>query len=256
MPRIRLAAALVAAALFLPGNARAQVLKDLSPVELHYVILNGEPAAPVGTADLSFRPVETPRGRRLEVKAAISYVIPREPAPFAYSEESTLVCDARGVVKFDTAAHAEGDERKNTALRAGRDFQVTTTFQGKKRTYTITADVSRTNFGMFCAGFLAEPLAEGDFFSDFPLLYPVGGDHKARQRFREAILPFQATAARTIPTIITRLEKQDKTSDRFWNAAHAHEILLRMEETTSFGLMIYRLETVNGESVDASKLLP
>lgn len=256
MPRIRLAAALLVAALSAAGAARAQVLKDLAPVELHYVILHGEPFAPVGTADVSFRPVDTPRGRRLEVKSATSYVIPREPTPFAYEETASLLCDATGVLKFDTEARAEGDERKNTALRAGRDFQVTTTFQDKKRTYTITSDVRRTNFGMFCAGFLAESLADGDFFSDFPLLYPVGGDHKARQRFREAILPFQATPARTIPTIITRLEKQDKASDRYWNAANAHQILLRMEETTSFGLMIYRLETVNGEPVDASKLLP
>ncbi len=256
MPRIRLAAGVLLAALCLAGDARAQVLKDLAPVDLHYVILHGEPAAPVGTADMAFRAVDTPRGRRLEVQTAISYVIPREPAPFAYEEEATLVCDAEGVLKFDTEARAEGDERTNTALRAGRDFQVTTTFQGKKRTYTITSDVRRTNLGMFCAGFLAEPLAEGDFFSDFPLLYPVGGDHKARQRFREAVLPYQATAARTIPTIVTRLEKPDKTSDRYWNAAHAHEILLRLEETTSFGLMVYRLETVNGEPVDASKLLP
>jgi hypothetical protein len=109
---------------------------------------------------------------------------------------------------------------------------------------------------MFCAGFLAEPLAEGDFFSDFPLLYPVAGDHKARQRFREAILPFDITPARSISTIITRVEKQDKTSDRYWNADDAHEILLRLEETTSFGVMIYQLRTVNGESVADSKLLP
>ena len=235
---------------------RAQVLKDLSPVDLEYVILNGEPPAPVGTATISFRPVEGPRGRRLEVKAAIRYTIPREPAPFAYEEESTLLCDATGVAKFETVARAEGDERKNSGLRAGDDYQITTTFQDKKHTYTITSHVQRTNFGMFCAGFLAEPLAGGDFFSDFPMLYPVGGDHKARQRFREAVLPFGVTPTRSVPTIITRVEKQDKTSDRYWNAEDAHEILLRLEETTSFGVMIYRLQSVNGEPVDTTKLLP
>lgn len=249
---VLLAVPLLAAA----GPASGQVLRDLPGVDLHYAILLGEAATPVGTADLSFQPVDTPRGRRLEVKARIAYTIPREPAPFAYEEESTLLCDATGLLKFDTEARAEGDERRNTALRAGKDFQVTTTFQGKRRTYSITSDVRRTNFGMFCAGFLEEPLAGGDFFSDFPLLYPVGGDHKARQRFREAILPFQAAPHRAVSTIITRLEKQDKSSDRYWNADDAHEILLRMEETTSFGLMIYVLETVNGESVDTTKLLP
>ena len=236
--------------------AHAQILKDLSPVELEYVILFGEPAAPVGDATVSFHPVDTPRGRRLEVKAAVRYTIPRQPTPFPYEEESTLLCDAAGVLKFDTMARAQGDERRNTGLRTGDDYQVSTTFQGKKRSYTITSHVQRTNFGMFCAGFLAEPLASGDFFSDFPMLYPVGGDHKARQRFREAVLPFEVTGSRSMSTIITRVDKQDKTSDRYWNADDAHEILLRMEETTSFGVMIYQLKSVNGESLDTTKLLP
>jgi hypothetical protein len=92
-------------------------------------------------------------------------------------------------------------------------------------------------------------------FSDFPLLYPVAGEHKARQKFREAVLPFALGPDRQVDSIITRLKKQDKSMDRIWNAAGGHQILLRMEESTNLGRMIYELSRVNGEHPAASPLL-
>jgi len=239
--------------------ARAQVAKELPPAELEYVILHGDPLEPSGTAHLSFRPVDTARGRQLEIRAHVQYTIPPkgDPSsdPLVYEEESTVFCDGEGVVRFDTRATALGEERKNVGLRTGDTYQITTTFEGKKRSYAISAEVRRSNFALFCGGYLEERLDGGEPFEDFPMLYPVGGDHKARQRFREAEFPFEIGPKTSVPTVISRIEKKDKSHDRIWNAVAGPQILLRMEESTNFGPMVYELRTVNGVPAAESGLL-
>ncbi|MFN8177153.1 MAG: hypothetical protein U0167_04465 [bacterium] len=240
------------------GRAAAQVLRDLPALDLRYDLFYGDPAKKVGSASVSFKAIDTPRGRRLEVKSKIEYTLQREQpkaqAPFAYAEEATLLCDQTGVVRFDTSARALGDERVNSAIRIGENYQLTTTFQGKKHTKTITAGVQRTNFGLFAGGYLEKPLDGGDMFEDFPLLYPVGGDHKPRQKFREGIFPF-TVGTKQVPAIVTRLDRPNKTTDRIWNAATGPQILIRMEEASNMGKITYELVSVNGVAPDRSALL-
>jgi hypothetical protein len=242
-----------------PVPSRAQILRDLPALDLRYDIYHGEPAVKVGSATVSFQPEDTRRGRRLLVKSKIQYTIqrpkPKDQVPFSYEEEATLVCDKEGVVRFDTVARALGEERVNVAVRVRKNYELTTTFQGKKHTKTITSGVQRTNFGLFAAGYLAVPLDQGDMFEDFPLLYPVGGDHQARQKFREAVMPVAVAPHKQVSAIVTRLAKPDKTSDRLWNTASEPEILLRMEETSNLGMMTYRLVSVNGVSLENSELI-
>lgn len=237
------------------GECRAQVLRDLAPVELEYSLLHGEPLKKVGSATISFRPTDTPRGRRLEVRARIEYTIQRKTA-FVYAEEATLLCDGEGVARFDTSARAIGQERTNTGVRMGKDYQVTTTFQGKKQTKTITAGVQQSNFGLFASGFLGKRLEDGEMIEDFPLLYPVLADHMPRQRFREGVLPFTFGNDTQIPCLITRIDKPNsKDSDRLWNATKGQGVLLRMEEQTTLGKIVYELVGVNGKSPAESELL-
>ena len=236
------------------SGARAQVLRDLPAVELEYALYHGEPATKIGSATISFRPTDTPRGRRLEIHSRIQYTVPRNTTPFAYEEEATLLCDAAGVARFDTIARALGDERMNTGTRIDEDYTVTTTFKGKKHTKTITAGVQRTNVGLFASGFLAHPLTDGEMIEDFALLYPVAADHMARQRFREGVMPF-SIGKKQVPCVVTRLDRQNKTSDRLWNTTTGVGMLLRMEESTNFGQIVYELVGVNGVPPEKSELV-
>ena len=135
-----------------------------------------------------------------------------------------------------------------------KDYQVTTTFKGKKHTKTITAGVQRTNLGLFASGFLAQPLSDGEMMGDFPLLFPVAAEHMPRQRFREGVLPF-TLGKKQVPAVVTRLDKQNKSSDRLWNTTTGHGMLLRMEEQSNFGQIVYELVGVNGVSPDKSELV-
>lgn len=240
---------------FFPEPATAQILKDLPALELEYAIFWGDPdRAVVGSATVTFRPVDSKRGRRLEVNAHTEYKLPRA-TPFEYAETVTLVCDGTGVTRFETTAKALGKERVNVAIRQGEDFHVTTEFAGKKHSKTITAGVRRTNFGLFAGGFLAEPLDTGGLMQDFPILYPVGGDHKPRQKVRDAILPFGLPGGKKIRSIQSTIRKPDKSADRIWNTTGDYQILLRMEEKSSLGVLVYELTSVNGQSPDESELI-
>jgi hypothetical protein len=246
MPHLARTFAAAAAALpFLVTNSEGQVLRDLPPLELEYALYHGDPAVGIGSATASFRTIDTPRGKRLEVRARTEYTLPRTP-PYVYEEEATLLCDAKGVARFETVARALGDERVNTGVRMGSEYQVTTTFRGKRNSNTITAGVQRSNFGLYCAAYLDERLDEGGLFDDFPLLFPVAGTHMARQLFREGTLPFQLAKGREIPASLCRLEALDKTSDKIFNTVSGHRLLLRMEETSNLGTIIYELVGVNG----------
>ena len=246
-----LATAVLAA---LPGLAAAQVLRELEPIHLEYDIYWGQPAAKVGGASVSFVPTDTKRGRRLEVHAGTQYKLPMTPE-FDYEEECTMTCDSTGVARFQTTARALGQERLNIALRAGADFQVTTTFGGKTVNKTITAGVRQTNFGLFAGGFLPDRLDGDGMLIDYPLLFPVGGDHLARQKYREAVLPFVLADGSKVPAIATRLKHRDETSDRLWNAEKGHQILLKMDQQSPQGLLIYLLTSVNGVEPSKSELI-
>lgn len=244
----------IGVALTLPLPASGQVLRELEPIDLEYAILWGNPEREVvGAATVSFHPIDGKRGRRLEVKGTIAYILPRQ-TPFEYAEEFALICDETGVIRFDTAARALDQERVNIAIRMGEDFHLTTEFAGKKSTKTITAGVQRTNFGLFAGAFLAERLDEGPLMSDFPLLYPVGGDHQPRQKIRDAVIPF-SIAGTQVASIQSTLRRKNGKSDRIWNAVKGHQILLRMEERSTLGLMVYELTSVNGVHPSESDLI-
>ncbi len=254
LDRVGTPAAVAAALTLLATAAPAQVLRDLPDVELEYALYHGEPAKPVGFATAAFKTIDTPRGKRLEVRVRTEYTLPRTP-PYDYEEEATLLCDAKGVARFETLARALGDERVNTGVRVGEDYQVTTTFRGKKSSTMITAGVQRTNFALFCAAYLQDQLDGPEMFQDFPLLFPVAGTHMARQLFREGVLPFQIAKDREIPASVCRIEAQDKTSDRIFNAAAGHRILVRMEEVSNLGKIVYELVRVNGVPAGESELV-
>lgn len=254
LDRLRITAAALAALPLFAASSPAQVLRDLPPLELEYVLTHGKPAAVVGSASATFKPIDTPRGRRLEVRGLTEYTLPRTP-PYTYEEEVTLICDAKGVARFETIARALGDERVNTGVRMGQDYQVTSTFRGKRTQTTITAGVQRTNFGLFSAVYLEDELDSNEMFQDFPMLFPVAGTHMARQLFREGILPFAIDKEREIPVTVCRIEALDKTSDRIYNATTGPRILLRMEEVSNLGEIVYQLARVNGVPAAESELL-
>lgn len=249
-------AAVLAATLLgaLPGVAAAQVLRELEPIHLEYDIYWGEPVAKVGECSVSFVPTDTKRGRRLEVHAHSRYVLPMTPE-FDYEEECAMTCDSTGVARFQTTARALGQERVNIALRSGADFQVTTTFGDKTTNKTITSGVRQSNFGLFAGAFLPDRLDGDGMLIDYPLLFPVAGDHLARQKYREAVLPFVLADGTKVPAITTRLKHRDETSDRLWNADKGHQILLKMEQQSPQGILIYRLTSVNGVDPTNSELL-
>ena len=247
----------LAASLFLAGPpSSAQVLKDLDDIGLEYQILQKGTDGPVGWMEISFRKVDTRRGQRLKVREEMEYTV-QLTTPYIHRETAELLCDEKGVEKFEAEVTAGGVSNSYTAFRQGRDFHVTATTPGGSRQYTTTSDVRRSNLGLFCAGFLAEPLDDDEIMRDYPLLWPTAGTHFPRQKFRQSVMPFQVGPQRSVSTIISRLPKSSKTpeSDRTWHTNNAHQILVRLEETSDFGLMIYELVAVDGVPVADSEAL-
>jgi hypothetical protein len=255
-PRVLFATGVVLGAVIVLNAhpVEAQVYADLEPVTLEYRITLEDESVPIGSAEISFEPIETKRGPRLQVESMIEYTLNFD-TPFSYREEATLICDDRGPVTFETTAQAGGLERKNSALRMGDDYHVTTDFNGQKHQKTITANVRRTNLGLFCAGYLEEPLDQGKIIEDYPLLYPVGGDHQARQRYQEATVKIPLTADRGATVFISTMRKVDKKKDRYWHVKNKYQILIRMEESTNYGVMTYELTAVNGVPPEESELI-
>ncbi|MBZ0268125.1 hypothetical protein K8I85_08210 [bacterium] len=238
----------------LPGGAAAQVLRELEPIHLEYTLYWGEPLEPVGEATVSFVPTDTKRGRRVEVQSATHYVLEMAPK-LDYSEECAMTCDETGVTRFQTVARALGQERTNIALRVGDHFQVTSTFGGKTTNRTITSGVRQSNFALFAGGFLPDHLDRDGMLIDYPLLYPVGGDHIPHQKYREAVLPFVLRDGSKVPAITTRLKHRNETSDYLWNVEKDHQILLKMDRRTPQGLIVYILTSVNGVAPEKSELI-
>jgi hypothetical protein len=240
----------------LPAAGRAQILRELPGVTLEYVILDRATSEPIGKASVSFEPVDTKRGPRLEVRARTEYTVThgRGDDPFPYDEEVSLICDTTGVTRFDATVHALGKEQIHTAVRIGEDYHVSTTFDGERNSRTITAGVQRTNLGVFCGGYLETPLDQGPLLADWPLLFPAAADHGGRQKFRESTGPIDV-GGREVRAITTRIKRGDESSYRIWNSANELQILLRMEDNVPQADLLYILANVNGVPAVESELL-
>jgi hypothetical protein len=247
------AAALLAA---LPGQgAEAQVLKDLPPIRLEYRVYLNDATDPAGDASISFEPVDTARGRRLEVRGRVQYMVGDEE-PVEYRQEASLTCDAAGVEKFEAFTRYAGEERRYVGTRIGIDYHITVHHSGGTLQKTETAGVQRTNWGLFCGGFLSEPLTEGEMLQDYPMLFPSSGRHFPRQKFRTARVALQLPSNQTISVVETQLARLDSDRDRLWNRDDPHEALIRLEEHGPLGLVTYELAAVNGAAVDWVAALP
>jgi hypothetical protein len=229
--------------------ATAQVLRDLPPIRLEYRIYLNEAAEPCGTASVSYDFVDGARGRRLEVHALSRYTVGDEQ-PVELLHEARLTCDAEGVEKFDGRTRYGEEERRYVGVRMGIDYHVTV-HQGEKVSQrTETAGVQRTNWGMFCGGFLAEQLSDGELIQDYPMLFPSSGRHFPRQKVRSGRVPVRAPSGESFSVIESSLARLDSDKDQLWHRDDAHEVLLRMKEHGPLGVVTYELASVDGTSVD------
>ena len=241
-----LAMVLVAAA-----PTHAQVLKDLGPAHLQYAIHFREEPEPVGFATVAFEAVDTPQGRRLRVTARAEYTLPLT-APWDYAEEIELLCSEDGIVSFDATTVNAGDSTRIHADLAGEDYRVQMVLGGQTLEKTITSGVRRSNVGLYCAGYLAEPLDQGALLRDYPLLFPAVGSHEPRQKYRDGTFPYLRVEGETIRAISSRIKRQSEETDRYWNSADEMQILLRKELHTGHGLLTYVLLEYNGVSYPRS----
>jgi hypothetical protein len=227
----------------------AQVLRDLPPIRLQYDVFLNDAAEPCGSASLSYEFSEGARGRRLEVHALSRYTVGDE-APIELLHEARLTCDGEGVEKFDGRTRYGGEERRYVGVRIDIDYHVTV-HQGEKVTQrTETAGVQRTNWGLFCGGFLEERLGEGEMMQDYPMLFPSSGRHFPRQKFRSGRVPVTSPSGESFPVIETSFARVEGDWDEAWHRDDPHEILLRMKEHGPLGLVTYELTAVDGKPVD------
>lgn len=246
---------LLAALLGVATASSAQVLRDLDPIRLDYRILAGGGPDSVGTAQVSYEFVDTSRGRRLRVEYAMQYVVGDEN-PVTYHEEVTLSCDEKGVEKFEGLRRFGDKEETYSAFRSGIDYHITATRGGQTEQFTGTAGVQRSNVGLFCGGFLEEPLDTDSAFRDYPLLFPAEGRHHPRQKFRTGIMPFQAPSG-PVPLIVSFLQRiGTKSKDELWHRHDDHQPLVKMVESRETGRTTYELTAVNGEHVDWASAIP
>lgn len=230
-----------------PLAGRAQVLRELDPIDLRYVIRLEAAPDSIGSATVSFRPVDTPRGRRLQVKAVIDIGVGKDPV-VPYHEEATLSCDAKGLEKFESARTFGEQDEKYLGVRTGDKYAVTATVNGKTAQTTQSGQVSRSNLGLFCGGFLDMPLNEGNVIIEYPMLLPARGELEYRQRVRTASVRI-ATADAPITVIHTRLLAKRGKGNDVWNLDDEHEPLIRMIDHEDFGTVIYSLAERDGEDV-------
>jgi hypothetical protein len=242
-------------------SSSAQVPKDLADVRLEYVITLDDQTTPIGSFEIAFEGVETERGPRLRITGETDYTV-QLVTPFRYRESVEILCDEEGVEKFEaeaTAGATGGDvTRSYVGIREPRTYHVTATTAGIDETNEtrFPNDVRRANLGMFCGGFLVERLDTDEMLRDFPMLWPGEGTRYPRQKFRESIVPFQLSAERKIPVIISTVRKDNKVPivDRYYHAKNGHQILMRLEEAAQYGLLTWELTTVNGVPVAESDL--
>ena len=96
--------------------------------------------------------------------------------------------------------------------------------------------------------------AQHDLFQLALAHLPVGGDHQARQKYREGQFVIPVSEGRKASVIISTLRRPDKRRDRYYHLDSDHMPLIRLEEETNYGLMTYELTTINGELAGASEL--
>ncbi len=232
------------------GAACAQVLVDREPVALEYEIYFREEPQPVGSCSISFEPIETPDGRRLQVKADIAYDLELR-TPIHYREKAELFCTGGGLESFDIEIESNDAVRTVHGVRKDHEFAVEIVGGGRTLERNVTAGVRRTNYGLFCGAFLEEPLDQDPMFRDYPLFFPAAGDHEGRQKIREAVMPFIRVRGETVRAVFTKLRKPDETANQYWHSAEPPQMLLRKEETTGYGMLTYVLSTYNGVSYKA-----
>lgn len=245
-PRILTAAAAVAA---FAGTteAPAQVLRELAPIEMEYEVRIQGAAEPAGTASASFRPVDTRRGRRLEVRTRMDFTLGEDPS-VEYHETAVLTCDARGVEKFETVRRFGALEETYLGIRTATDYAITATVGGEVSQKTETGEVQRSNLGLFCGGFLETTLDGGELIVDYPLLFPTQGRHFPRQKVRVETLSVAGPDG-PLDVIHSRLRKLGGKRDDLWHRDDEHQALLRMVETADFGTLVISIVTLNGEDV-------
>ncbi|HMB71096.1 MAG TPA: hypothetical protein VKU85_17425 [bacterium] len=244
--RLLTAAAVLATLASSPSPA--QILRDLEPIELEYEIyIPGEPE-PAGTASASFRPADTRRGRRLEVTVRTDFKVGDPETAVEYHETVSLTCNEHGVEKFDALRRFGDNEEKYLGIKTAEDYAVTATVNGEATQKTETGEVLRSNFGLFCGGFLETPMDEGGIIVDYPLLFPAQGRHFPRQKVRVGWINV-GNADPPIDVIHSRLRKLDGNKDELWHLDDDHQALVRMVETGDIATLVYSLVALNGEDV-------
>jgi hypothetical protein len=232
--------------LVLAFDAPAQVLLDRSPVLLEYAIFLDQGADPIGTAVVSFEPKTTPQGKRLEVRAVEKYTLPAS-SPIQIEDDVLLICDGKGVESFDAKVKVGDTARRHEAVRKGVDYVVKSTMGTKTTEKTITAGVQVTMQGLYCGGFFPKNLRAGALFENFPLLLPSMADHRAGQLVREGAFPVAIRNSDGIPAFVLWLKRLDKNTDKFWLSDDRDQILLRKEQVTDRGTLVYEIVKKNGE---------
>ena len=100
-----------------------------------------------------------------------------------------------------------------------------------------------------------EDLAEASIISDFPLLFPVGGDHQPRQKFREGRFLIPISEEKKVAVYLSSLRRLDEKTDRYFHLDNEYMPLIRLEESTNYGVMTYELVSINGEPVTSAEML-
>jgi len=227
-------------------GARAQVFLERSPVHLEYAIFLDQGPDPIGSAVVSFEPKTTPQGKRLEVRVLEKYTLPAS-SPMHVEDSVVLICDGKGVESFDATVKVGDNQRRHEAVRKGVDYVVKSTLGTKTTEKTITAGVQCTMQGLYCGGFFPKNLRAGALFENFPLLLPSMADHRAGQLVREGAFPIGIRNSEGIPAFVLWLKRLDKNTDKFWLSDDRDQILLRKEQVTDRGTLVYEIVKKNGE---------
>jgi hypothetical protein len=241
----------VAALVLLAGasGARSQVLRDLPPVELEYEIRMEGASEPAGTASVSFRPVDTRRGRRLEVLSRVDFTVGAD-APVEYHETVALTCDGKGVEKFETERRFGASDQRYLGIRTAQGYAITATVGGEVSQKTETGEVQLSNLGLFAGGFLETRLDDDELIVDYPLLFPALGRHYPRQKVRVGSVSLAGPDG-PLDVIHTRMRKLGGSKDQLWHLDDEHQVLVRMVETADHGVVVYSLVRLNGRDVSA-----
>jgi hypothetical protein len=231
---------------FTAFGVQAQVFMDRRPVHLEYAIFLDENPEPIGSATISFEPKTTAEGKRLEVRSLEKYTLPGS-SPIPIEENVVLICDTKGVESFDATVKMGDTERHHSAVRKGVDYAVKSNLGSKTLEKTITAGVQNTMQGLYCGGYFPKNLRAGQLFENFPLLLPGMADHRAGQLVREGAFPISIRNSDGIPAFVFWLKRLDNKADKFWLTDDGDQILLRKEQITDRGTLVYEITKKDGQ---------